>query len=427
MHVSTHRIRIAGAAVVAAAITFTASGCGSSSAGGSAGTITLKVTTQVDYGYRKSLYKEYEKTHPGIKIKEVLIDDLPKKLVTQLAAGRGASDVVGLGDDTITKFMPSHDKFLNLADYGVDNVKDPWVDWAYKAGTVENGKFVMGLRTDIGGMGICYRTDLFKKAGLPTDPAKVAALWPTWQKFTSVGEQFSSKVRNASFTANTGDVWVAMGNQIKETFFAASDDSFIADKNTALKADFMEAAAMSVKKVSGGFPPFTPEMANALKNGKTATAICPAWKLDRTKEASGPENSGKWSVAAAPLGGNWGGSYLTVPKQTAHPKEAAALARWLTASAQQKKLFLDAGYLSSHPSVYNDPTVQAKKDPYFSDAPTGKIFAQAADAMKPIYRGTKDSDVQSAFMNALLRVEQGKQQPEAAWAQAVSDAKKAIG
>ncbi|MHA5050557.1 hypothetical protein [Streptomyces sp. SD15] len=82
---------------------------------------------------------------------------------------------------------------------------------------------------------------------------------------------------------------------------------------------------MSVWKVSGGYPPFTPEMANALKTGKAATAVCPAGKLDRTKETSGPTNSGKGPVAAAPQGGNCGGSYLLVPKQTKHPKESAAL------------------------------------------------------------------------------------------------------
>ena len=32
---------------------------------------------------------------------------------------------------------------------------------------------VIGLGTDVGSLGICYRTDLFKKAGLPTSPAKV--------------------------------------------------------------------------------------------------------------------------------------------------------------------------------------------------------------------------------------------------------------
>ncbi|MGO4427963.1 extracellular solute-binding protein, partial [Streptomyces sp. MCAF7] len=143
-------------AATATVIALTASGCGSG-AGDSDGKTTLTVTTQVDYGYR-DLYKEYEKSHPGIKIREVLVDDLPKKLVTQLAANRGASDVVGLGDDTIGKFKPSYQRFVNLADHGVNNTDDPWVQWAYDYGTVENGKYVMGMRTDLGGLGICYRT-----------------------------------------------------------------------------------------------------------------------------------------------------------------------------------------------------------------------------------------------------------------------------
>ncbi|WP_369263322.1 hypothetical protein [Streptomyces sp. R35] len=79
-------------AVGAAVIALMASGCGGgSSDSADGGTITLTVTTHVDYGYR-DLYKEYEKSHPGIKIKEVLIDDLPKN-ARDPAAGRRARHV----------------------------------------------------------------------------------------------------------------------------------------------------------------------------------------------------------------------------------------------------------------------------------------------------------------------------------------------
>ncbi|MEU1663792.1 hypothetical protein ABZ547_09260 [Streptomyces sparsogenes] len=46
------------------------------------------------------------------------------------------------------------------------------------------------------------------RAGLPTDPERVGELWPTWEKFTEAGEKFRAEVKDASFTANTGDIWV---------------------------------------------------------------------------------------------------------------------------------------------------------------------------------------------------------------------------
>ncbi len=51
--------------------------------------------------------------------------------------------------------------------------------WKCEQGTTADGK-MLGLGTDVGSMAMCYRTDLFKKAGLPTDRDEVGALWPTW-------------------------------------------------------------------------------------------------------------------------------------------------------------------------------------------------------------------------------------------------------
>ena len=39
---------------------------------------------------------------------------------------------------------------------------------------------------------MCYRTDLFKKAGLPTDRDEVSALWPTWDDYIKTGKKFKA-------------------------------------------------------------------------------------------------------------------------------------------------------------------------------------------------------------------------------------------
>ena len=53
-----------------------------------------------------------------------------------------------------------------------------------------DGKHLIGLGTDVGGMAMCYRRDLFEKAGLPTERDAVSKLWPTWHDYVEVGEQF---------------------------------------------------------------------------------------------------------------------------------------------------------------------------------------------------------------------------------------------
>ena len=46
-----------------------------------------------------------------------------------------------------------------------------------------DGKQLIGLGTDVGGMAMCYRTRPVRKAGLPTDRDAVAKLWPTWDDY----------------------------------------------------------------------------------------------------------------------------------------------------------------------------------------------------------------------------------------------------
>lgn len=124
--------------------------------------------------------------------------------------------------------------------------------------------------------------------------------------------------------------------------------------------------------------------------------------------------------------GNQGGSFLTVPKQSEHPQQAYDLARWLTAPEQQKKLFLSDGILPSEPAVYKDPQVVAHTDPYFDDAPTGKIFAASADSLRPNYRGLHDADVRPEFGRALGRIEDRTENVDQAWADAVQQAQAAL-
>ncbi|MGI5472302.1 extracellular solute-binding protein [Streptomyces sp. CA-132043] len=142
--------------------------------------------------------------------------------------------------------------------------------------------------------------------------------------------------------------------------------------------------------------------------------------------AAGKDGKGKWDIAAVPGGGgNWGGSFLTVPKQSRHAKEAAALAAFLTSADSEKRIFQGpTGSLPSLTAPLSDPAVRNTRQVYFGNAPTGEIFAASATDLKPSYRGTKDQQVRIPFANALQLVEQGKAAPHKAWSTALSDAEK---
>jgi cellobiose transport system substrate-binding protein len=87
-------------------------------------------------------------------------------------------------------------------------------------------------------------------------------------------------------------------------------------------------------------------------------------------------------------------------------------------------VFTSAGLLPSTPKLYEDPAIVNYQNPFFNNAPVGKLFTDAAKQLQPQYQGPKAGDVQTAIGNAMQRVEQGKQNGEESWNQFVGDVQK---
>ncbi|WP_410641406.1 extracellular solute-binding protein [Amycolatopsis sp. lyj-346] len=386
----------------------------------------LTIATFGEFGYAP-LIAEYEKLHPDITVQNRVtdFDTHHKGLATQLATGHGAADVVAIEEQYIPQYRKAKDKFADLAGYGARELEKQWVPWKWAQGT--DGAFVLGLGTDMGSLALCYRRDLFQAAGLPADRDEVAKLMPDWEAYAATAERFTSKTPNVKFADSAGTVYTAMLNQSPENYFSQRDDSFIADRNPSVRAAFFLSGGLAAKGQTAAATTFTQAWNVAIKQGSFATVACPAWMLSQIKEAGGDANRGKWDVTTVPgKSGNQGGSFLTVPKQGEHQKEAYELARWLTAPEQQKKLFLSDGILPSEPAVYEDPQVVAHTDAYFGDAPIGRIFAASADQLHPNYRGLRDADVRPEFGRALGRIEERTDTVEQAWTKAVQQAQAAL-
>ncbi|MEJ2859471.1 MULTISPECIES: extracellular solute-binding protein [unclassified Saccharothrix] len=399
----------------------------SGGSGAGDGKVKLSIGIFSDFGY-DNLIKEYQAQHPEIEIEQrkVKMEQHHTQLATQLAGGRGAADIVAIEEGNVALFRQSKDKFVNLADYGAKELKSQWAGWKWNQGTADDGNFVLGLGTDMGSLALCYRRDLFQAAGLPVERDAVGKLWPTWQEFLATADKFAAATPNVKFVDTAQNVYKAILDQTEEGYFAKADDSFIADTNPKVADAFKLAASLAEKKQTSALSPFSQDWNVALKQASFATTTCPAWALALIKAGAGDEAAGKWDVAAAPGGGgNWGGSFLAVPKQGKHPKEAYELAKWLTAPEQQKRIFKETGNLPSEPAAYKDPEVTSTVNEYFNKAPVGQIFGNSAENLKPTYRGTKDSKVTPVFNNALQRVETGKQSTSDSWDQAVREARDA--
>jgi cellobiose transport system substrate-binding protein len=421
------------AAAVGLLLTATAAlaGCGDDDAEGSDST-TLRVNVFGNFGYEK-LYDQFEKDHPGVKIVETSEGDLGQYntvLTQKIAAGSGAGDVVAIEEGQVVSFLQSADKFVNFQDHGSNDKKDQWLDWKYAQATTSDGADTIGLGTDVGGLAMCYRRDLFEEAGLPTDRTEVAALWPTWEEFTAVGEQFQSAIGrdDVHFIDSATNTYNSILMQSGDHTYFDTDDNLVIEDNPAVKDAWDAALAMSEAGISAKLKSFSNEWNAGFKNGSFATIACPAWMTGYITEQAGDENAGKWDIATVPGGGgNWGGSFLAVPTSSDHQDLAIELVDFLTSADGQLAAFDEVGNLPSNPTLYDTPELKDAVNEYFNDAPVGQLFVAGASSLQPVYLGAKNQPVRDAVENAMRSVENGEKSSDDGWATAVSDAEAAAG
>lgn len=99
-----------------------------------------------------------------------------------------------------------------------------------------------------------------------------------------------------------------------------------------------------------------------------------------------------------------------------------ALANWLTAPEQQVKAFEAKGTFPSQPAALEDPVLTGATNAFFNDAPTGQILAERAEAVPFIpHKGPKFADINTAFQQAIQRVDEGKESADEAWASFLAD------
>ncbi|HEY3557928.1 MAG TPA: ABC transporter substrate-binding protein [Kribbella sp.] len=390
--------------------------------------IELTIATFNEFGYA-DLYAEYEAQHPNITIVEQhakTVDDHVKNLDANLARGTGLADIEAMEVSWIYKYLAKADKFADLRKYGADDLKDRWLDWKVAGATTEDGR-IIGYGTDIGPEAICYRRDLFAKAGLPTDRAEVAKLFQDWPSYFAAGRKFKQRVPGSAWYDSAVLTWEAMRNQLIQAYYS-NQDRFLGDENPLLRRTWDQVVAGSRDGLSARLTAWSDTWNNSFRTDKFATIACPGWLLGVIQDNAGSYGKGKWDVADVfpNGGGNWGGSYLTVPIQSPHPEEAAKLAAWLTAPEQQIKVFKKIGSFPSTLDAYDDPQVKAQVNPYFNNAPVGQIFVnRARNVILKQHKGPRDGEINQIFSAALTRVDDGKQAPDAAWKQALTAASKA--
>ncbi|OAK75489.1 ABC transporter substrate-binding protein [Lederbergia galactosidilytica] len=405
--------------IVLIMLVFSLAACGNDkkTGGSSDGKVELTFWTYGSTGY-DVLVDEYMKENPDVKIKinEGEMEDVLNNLFTSISAGSGSPDIALIEISQIAKFLEAKDQFYNLNDYGAKDEADHFLDWKWAQAQSVDGSFQIGLPTDIGPTTMFYRTDVMEEAGLPTDPDELAAEISTWDDYY----QAAKKIKEATgkpITDSPELMFNAIRDQKDQQYFNEDNELIIEE---TVKDAYDYTTKMIQEGLVGQNELWTPEWGNAMADGSYATLIgAPPWMIANVK-GNAPDAGGKWSITTIPEGaGNWGGSFLTIPKESKHPEEAFDFIAWLTSEDSQLKSFSNNGLFPSTPGVYENEEFLATTDDYFSGASTAKIFAESAQSVKTVYMGVNYPIVNTELTTALTNVAAEGADPQKEWDQAV--------
>ena len=391
-----------------------------------------------------ALIADYKKLHPEIKlsIKKSDLDALNgTALYTQCAAGGAGNPDVAAVEISYSGFWRAYPQcFVDLrtmhttvGNKSATDLKKDYLAWRWEHGVGYNDS-VIGIPTDVGGLEVAYRWDLFKAKGLPYARDKVSAAWNTWPKFIEFGKKYMAKLTaaqkkaNVGFMDNVGTIYPAVMNQGTEKYYRnnGTDTGLLVYKtNPRVKLAFDTTIAASKAGIGTRIGQFSSDWNVGMSKGTFAVMLAPAWMMDYIK-GQAPTTKGKWDIASVPGGGgNQGGSQLTIPKGAKHKQEAWDFISWYLAPAQQLKVFQIYGLFPSTPSLYKDVDLVGFKDPFFNNAPTGKIYATGVQKLKPIFEGKLQRCIDMAMGSAISLVANGKEKvPAKAFTKGIADAGK---
>ncbi|MDO4475241.1 MAG: extracellular solute-binding protein [Lachnospiraceae bacterium] len=354
---------------------------------------------------------------PGVTLQAELFsaDDIEEKINTTIASGAELPDIL-LMDDWIANLMQYEDSFVDLYEYGAADIKDQYVEWKWNKAEAPDGKLI-GLPIDIGPTCMFYNATLFEEAGLPSDPAEVAASMSTWEDAYAAAAQMKEATGVNMFDF-LGHLFVATLGQ-QEKHLLDEDGSFIADQEHIYNA-FMEAAD-GKEFVYGGDTEWSSEWAAALNNHDVAAFVGAVWMKPELISAA-PDTAGEWRVTAAPGGaGNVGGSAIGITTSCENPEVAYEVITWLTNEEHQLSSLESLGLFPSLISALDDESLMYEEE-FFGNQIVNEYFVQAAKDINDLYYPPNYSSYQSVFEQQLLLVQDQDKDPEQAFQDAVAEA-----
>ena len=316
-------------------------------------------------------------------------------LLAAMAAGSGGPDVALLEINDIGMYA-LHGGFVDLrqAPYNAEKYKSDFVGYKWDLATAPDGS-LFAFPWDIGPAGIFYRRDLLDKAGVPSDPDRLAKLIKTWDDFVKVGKKVNDP-KNKVW-------WIDTARGVPYIYFAHKN-FFDKDMNIAIDNPTTRRVLNIAKQLrNGGMDAkaslWTNEWYTMLNEGRVATSIVGCWFGGFLKSWIAKDTGGKWGVLPIPEQPlqNWGGSFLGILQNSENPEAAWKFIEYVCADAQAENTIMKTvDYFPSYKPAWKDPMYD-QPDPFFGGEKTRRLWANIASSQGPFVVSPLDAQAENAF------------------------------
>ncbi|SDL36195.1 extracellular solute-binding protein [Tessaracoccus oleiagri] len=393
---------------------------GGASAGGSAGATSMVLWTWPE-GFGQEVLDAVKSQFPQYTLRQDVIGgDFKQKLTTTFTAGSGLPDITGVKGEDIAFFKTQSKYFVDLNSVGAADVKDTYLDWKWAQATDSEGK-QLGIPIDIGPTALFYRFDVFEEAGLPSDPKELAAAIRTWDEYFELGKELLAARPGTYLIRNTGGMFDIMWKQGGKGFIDETG-TFIGDQDhirqawdTAIRG--LDAGIVATLQSN------TADMAAAVNEGKLPADFGASWHLSDLM-VDAPDTAGKWHVAEHPgEATNYGGSFLAIPEGAKDPAASFELIKFILNPQNQAHEFQDKGNFPATPEAWSMPEVAGPVE-FLGGQVAADVFGHAAETVQTLFEDPNENTVNAPFYAEIDLVEASGKDPEQAWNDAVTAAKR---
>ncbi|MBA3529151.1 MAG: extracellular solute-binding protein [Propionibacteriaceae bacterium] len=329
----------------------------------------------------------FEKKYPKVKVKLVNVGQGSphyQKMRAAIQSGQGAPDVAQVEFQYIPSFTLG-DNLLDISPYGAGDVKDQFPAWVWSQ--VINGEKVYAVPQDTGPMGLLYRDDLLKAAGI--EPPKM------WSDFATAAEKYRS-ANSKSYLANLAP---NEAGQMLAYMWQLGARPFTYDGKQSVKIDLASEQGKQIAKFWGDMvaagavsvdPDFTDSWYQGLSNGKYASWPAAAWG-PVFLQGTAKKTSGKWRATELPqwdagklAAGNWGGSTDAVLKSSKNPIAAAQLALFINTDHESAlKMATEQFLFPASNEILKDPKFANQEAPFYGGQKVNAKFTEIAETVTP--------------------------------------------